>query len=203
MNTKLRKLFYKYFDTLGLEECWEWKGPIQPNGYGKFGSGTTYIGTSLPHRVMFYLTHGYVTAGLHVCHSCDNRQCVNPTHLFEGTSKDNEADKAAKGKTVVGENHGISKLLNSQVLEIRSSSEKYVILAQRYGVSIMTIGNVKAGVTWAHAGGIVAKKAPRNKLTAEEKDAILLSNETGYALAQKYGVAACTIYTLKKKHKPQ
>lgn len=36
--------------------------------------------------------------GMNAMHSCDNPRCVNPSHISEGTSKDNRADSVAKGR---------------------------------------------------------------------------------------------------------
>ena len=89
--------------VLGGNDCWDWRGPVNKHGYGKFLQFTT-------HRVAFALQMGLVPHGLCVCHICDNRRCVRPDHLFLGSSRDNTADKVRKGRQANARN---ARRLNS------------------------------------------------------------------------------------------
>jgi hypothetical protein len=124
--------------------CWLWCGAATSNGYGSFGRH------GKAHRVAYESTHGPIPAGLCVCHTCDVRACVNPSHLFLGTHADNNRDMARKGRLVnpCGEDHGRSRLNAVQVAAIRSSNLTGTDLAKKFGVSHQQIYRIRAWLRW-------------------------------------------------------
>ena len=76
--------------------CWNWKASTFNTGYGQF---TTADGKNrTAHRVAYEYAYGPIPDGLYVCHSCDNRKCVNPAHLWLGNAKANVTDMIDKGR---------------------------------------------------------------------------------------------------------
>lgn len=100
-------------------------------------------------HVAWELFRGEIHDGVEVCHACDNPSCVNPFHLFLGTHKANMEDMVKKNRQAKGENHGVSKLKEEQVLEIRSSSDKQTVIASRFGITQQTVSDIKIGRRWA------------------------------------------------------
>ena len=109
----------------------------------------------------YVLTHFEVPDELCVCHSCDNRACVNPKHLFLGTQKDNIHDAVKKGRLMCGwhlngagegERHPNAKLTRKQVRNIRERYRPRIVtqkqLAKEYGVTRNAIGAVVREEIW-------------------------------------------------------
>lgn len=87
----------------GLDACWEWTGCIGDDGYGK----THAFGKIMrAHRLSYILHIGEIEEGLMVLHRCDNTKCLNPSHLFLGTGKDNGADMVMKERQAKGLKNG-------------------------------------------------------------------------------------------------
>jgi hypothetical protein len=136
------------------EKCWEWQGyRCRRQGYGDF---RPIRGSKVPihaHRAAYELFYGVVPGELHVCHRCDNRGCVNPSHLFLGTNADNMRDRDAKGRVFKGSQCGNSKVTETDVVEIRrlyESGLSQAAIARRYGLTQPTVGHMCRRSTWKH-----------------------------------------------------
>jgi hypothetical protein len=92
------------------DECIEWDRGLFPDGYGVI----SFEGkTTRPHRISFWLINGRMPEPF-ACHTCDNRRCVNPLHIFEGDPKANIRDAARKKRLKHGKDHIMTKVFGGQ-----------------------------------------------------------------------------------------
>lgn len=145
----------------GPDACWNWTG-CQRNsrGYGAINiNGKQRVASRISYE--FYI--GPIPDGLFVCHHCDNRECINPKHLFLGTNADNMRDRNEKGRNAFGrcaphrirrgEENNKTKLTTEQVLEIRklhAQGVSYRLLVQKFNVSKTNVADVVRRRTWRH-----------------------------------------------------
>ncbi len=123
-------------------ECWEWQAGCSPTGmYGSFCYKGKPEGA---HRVVYQMGHGDIPKGMCICHHCDNKKCVRPSHLFLGTYRDNLIDSLNKNL------RSRVKLTNRQVLEIRKDPRRIGYIGRAYNIDNTTVSRIKNRTRWGH-----------------------------------------------------
>lgn len=144
-STALRRFWSKVRKT---ESCWLWIAATT-KGYGQFH----HLDERYAHRVSWVLAHGPVPDGMRVLHHCDTPLCVNPSHLFLGTARDNTADMVSKRRHAHGAKTGTAKLTEDSVhliakmwAEGKSSTE----ISKQLGIVFGTVCAITRGQLWSH-----------------------------------------------------
>ncbi len=143
----LKRLLKKVRKT---DSCWLWRGRVS-GGYGVISlKGKQFVA----HRVMWAVSKG----GLHlllpgknmICHECNIKLCMNPEHLYQGTGKNNAADRRKDGmkgwRTVLTE----QDVLWMRAYVIDFSLEKRKEVAEKFGIRKETVDQIIRGITWKH-----------------------------------------------------
>lgn len=130
------------------DDCWEWTAAVHCGGYGLFNFRRR---SQRAHRVSWILANGEIPKGMLVCHTCDNKLCVRPDHLFLGTYQDNNTDMCTKKRHSFGSKNGRSKLTENDVAEIRRLRDDGWLcreIAAEYGVTKGAIIMISCGRNW-------------------------------------------------------
>lgn len=137
MNTPDK--FWSKVDKRGPDECWYWTGAVDAYGYGRF----SLLQQRRTHRIAYMLIKGSIPDKLFICHTCDNRACCNPNHLYSGTPADNTRDMMERNRW-----NGNRKLTPIDRANIRAALQKQPEglirrLAYKYNVTRNTIRAIK------------------------------------------------------------
>lgn len=118
-HTPLIERFWHYTDKRGDDECWPWVGSKGKAGYGQLTvKGKHYHA----HRLAFELLVGPIEHR-DVCHSCDNRECVNPKHLFNASHSENMKDAVTKGRVKKSE-WLLNRMQAAQLKRLKKAEER-------------------------------------------------------------------------------
>lgn len=131
------------------DECWLWLASKNKKGYGTLGEG-------LAHRISYELHYGSFDYSLSVCHSCDNPSCVNPKHLWLGTSNENMQDMVKKKRADRTKKHvqiykTVKKFSIEDIRSIRNMFSKGVKqsdILEDYPMSVCNLRKILNYKTW-------------------------------------------------------
>src|SRR5690349_21910962 len=156
MKETLSDRFWSKVENSSGASCWQWLGSVDREGYGRFcirgPNGKIMNGSA--HRVAYELRCGPIPRGMFVCHHCDNRGCVNPSHLKVDTNRGNLEDMDKRGRRVTspGERNGWHKLTWDEVdwICVYANQLNWPIrlLAECFHVERHTITAVLSGKRW-------------------------------------------------------
>jgi hypothetical protein len=140
---------------LDIDGCWVWPWGKNPKGYGMFSLDGKMRRVPV---VACEHAHGPKPSpnheAAHAPGKCNNPSCFRPDHLRWATRAENAADKKIDGTENVGERHGLSKLTESQVVEIIAllKEGKYLQreIGEMFGVHPTAISDIAVGKTWKH-----------------------------------------------------
>lgn len=134
-----------------FNSCWEMSAGLR-DGYPVFWVNGQSM---LANRFVYECFNGPIEKGLCACHSCDNPKCVNPYHLWKGTSQQNTYDREIKGRSAKGSRISTSKLSEKDVEDIligisNQSFRNISQICQIYNITRITLIRLLDGNAWSH-----------------------------------------------------
>lgn len=143
----ITKIFMK---TTITDDCWLYNGSTGKDGYARFRYDGKY---KVVHRFIYETFYGPLKKEQLCCHKCDVRNCINPAHIFIGSSKDNLQDMVKKGRSLTGEKNHKCRIKEddiNKIIEMRKNKETLESIGKKFEVTKHAIYSILNGRTWKH-----------------------------------------------------
>lgn len=145
--------FWNKVDKLpGVDSCWLWTASTDRYGYGQFKLDGR---VRRAHQVSWKLEKGEWPS--YLCHTCHNRSCVNPSHLYEGNHVSNGRDRRDRCiSSGEHDDHMILRIRRVYALGISSTH-----ISKQLSLSKRTVLDILNGKTYRGTGGPIRDKSLR------------------------------------------
>jgi hypothetical protein len=120
------QIFWNNVDKMSNDGCWLWKGTKSSGGYGTLHYNNKRL---LAHRMSYIIHYGQIPENKLICHKCDTPDCVNPKHLYAGTSSDNGNDQKYKNR-INGKNGKLNKIYCALLINKLVRENNEILLAK-------------------------------------------------------------------------
>lgn len=154
VDESVRALFFSKA-KITESTCMEWHSCKSESGYGKVKIQGQLMDS---HVAAWRIAHSgdSVPVGHVVMHSCDNRACINPFHLFIGTQSQNMKDcsRRCRMNTAKGNSRTSSVLTDDSVRQMRllweegNLSQRKIAEMFNFGYSVVRAALERR--TWRH-----------------------------------------------------
>lgn len=142
-DTPAERFWSKVLLTANPNKCWLWQGSTNKhNGYGTL---TVQKQGWLAHIYAWYLTYG-IKPTTRLLHSCDVPQCVNPTHLREGSQAENIHDMMVKGRYYHGKR--LTKMDVDNVLQLHKLGTNRNAISCSLDINYHIVIKIIKGIHW-------------------------------------------------------
>lgn len=133
--------------SITVGECWLCHLAPNAKGYSPVSIGGRNGIKFRAHRLVFIAFFGALEEGILVCHTCDNRRCIRPEHLFSGTSQDNTDDMIIKGRKVDDPEVGLRRkqATANLIRPLLAQGLGRHAIADKLGISSSTVWNYTDG----------------------------------------------------------
>lgn len=143
--------FFEAAMLLDTDDCIEWPYGSDRHGYGYVLVNGKRVAVA---RLACAREHGDQSPGDEAAHGpCNNHACFNRRHVSWKSHADNIEDRKRDGTNPVGVRHGLARLTDNDVREIRrlqASGEMGKDIAARFGISRGAVSNIVNRKRWTH-----------------------------------------------------